>query len=94
MHSFLKEKNGVSAARQGGPGVGLGTSAAELGWGGGGLLTSGKWGVSQGAPLGPFKKNPAIAWLHGRAHFGPKGARTPGALESGMKPVSPRAPAC
>ena len=37
-------------------GGGLGTSAAELGWGGGGLLTSGKWGVSQGAPLGPFKK--------------------------------------
>ena len=56
MHSFLKEKNGVSAARQGGPGGGLGTSAAELGWGGGGLLTSGKWGVSQAPPLLLFKK--------------------------------------
>ena len=61
MHSFLKEKNGVSAARQGGPGGGLGTSAAELGWGGRWAFDVGKMGCFSGGPPWALQKNPAIS---------------------------------
>ena len=49
---------------------------------------------SRGSGSLPLPRRLGGARPHEHAHFGHKGACTHGALESGMKPVSPRAPAC